>query len=520
MTAKSLPPTGEFPPRAAQPFADPVSVHYNATHDMRDWTVVVMKRKDRVTGRASAVLAALLVLALAALVAGCGGEEIPTTTPGPIVTLRPTFTPTSDQGLLLETLTPLPETTLPAQVSETPPGGTSPTSVESTQTPMIATATPSPVQASKTPTSLPATPTPGQQVRMESPGYGMQAFLWWRPEVAQRDLEAIRDAGFGWVKQAFAWRDIEGRGKGQYDWSITDRIVDQVQGVGGLKLIVRLDSDPTWASGQAYPNAGGILMTPPQNTQDYAGFCGVVAARYKGRIAAYQVWNEPNLAREWGGQAPSPAGYAALLKACYQAIKQADPSAIVISAGMAPTTRDDAAAMPDTRFLEGMYAAGAKAYFDALGAHGAGYKAPPEKDPGEVANDANYYNVGDPTCPGTPCRVYCFRHVEDLHQVMVDHGDTGKQVVVLEFGWTMDPRPDSAYHWHAVTEQQQAAYLVGAYQYAKQNWQPWIGVMSLIYMPSIDWTQADEQYWWSIAIPNYPQLYSYQSYRDLKAMPK
>jgi hypothetical protein len=347
----------------------------------------------------------------------------------------------------------------------------------------------------------------------------MQAFLWWRPEVAQRDMELIRDAGFGWVKQGFAWREIEGMGKGQYDWSVTDRIVDQSESIG-LNMIARLDNDPSWAGGRSYPNAEGVIMSPPGNLQDFADFCTAVASRYKGRIAAYQIWNEPNLQREWGGKAPNPAAYVEMLKVGYQAIKKADPNAIVITAGLAPTTRWDSVAMPDTEYLKQMYAAGAKPYFDALGAHGAGYKAPPEMDPGAVANDPNYYNVGDPNCPGPSCRIYCFRHVEDLHQIMVDNGDTAKQVVVLEFGWTMDPRPDSPYHWHAVTEEEQAEYFVGAYQFAKQNWQPWIGVMSLIYMPNIDWTKDDEQFWWSVAAPNYPQFFPYKSYRDLAVMPK
>jgi len=348
----------------------------------------------------------------------------------------------------------------------------------------------------------------------------MQAFLWWRPEVAQRDLELIKGAGFGWVKQAFPWRDIEGKGKGQFDWSITDRIVSQVEGVTGMRLIVRIDSDPTWATGRAYPNGDGIVMTPPSNLQDFADFCSALAARYKGRIAAYQIWNEPNLSREWGGKAPDPAGYVSLLQAGYEAIKRADPAAAVISAGLAPTTRWDNVAMPDTEYLKRMYQAGAAAYFDLLGAHGAGYKAPPDMDPGQVATDPNFHNVGDPNCPGDACRIYCFRHVEDLRQIMVDNGDAAKQVVVLEFGWTMDQRPNSPYAWHAVTEDQQAVYLVGAYQYAKKNWQPWIGVMSLIFMPDLDWTKDDEQYWWSIAIPNYPQFYPYRSYRDLAAMSK
>jgi len=476
-----------------------------------------MKRFNTPGSNVRPLQAALILLALALLLAGCGKPATSTPFPTIAATLRPTFTPTSAQPSTLVPATGVPST----QPSDTPEPSPSPTStVELTQTPVVVTATPTPGQATRTPTASPPSPTPAPRVRMESPGYGMQAFLWWHPEVAQRDLEKIREAGFGWVKQGFAWRDIEGAGKGQLDWSIPDRIASQVEGVGGLKLIARLDSDPAWASGQSYPNTQDILMTPPRKLQDYADFCGAIAARYRGRIAAYQVWNEPNLAREWGGKAPDPSGYVAMLKACYQAVKRADPQAIVISAGMAPTTRNDAVAMPDTEYLNRMYASGAKPYFDALGAHGAGYKAPPEKDPAEVASDPNFNN-GDPTCgQGPSCRVYCFRHVEDLRQVMVDNGDADKQVVVLEFGWTRDSRPDSPYRWHAVTKEQQAAYLVGAYQYAKRNWQPWIGVMNLIYMPNPDWTENDEQWWWSIAVPSYPQFLPWEAYNNLKAMPK
>jgi hypothetical protein len=430
-----------------------------------------------------------------------------TVTPQPTSTVAPADTDSSSPTEPVATTAPdetpaVPEDT-PAAPAETPSGAA--TEAQPTAAPEQPTATVAPVV--------------GNPVKMQSPDYGMQAFLWWRPEVAQRDMELIRDAGFGWVKQGFAWREIEGQGKGQFDWSTTDRIVNQAESIG-LHLIARLDDEPGWASGQTYPNTANVIMTPPKNLKDFADFCYALASRYKGRIAAYQIWNEPNLAREWGGQAPNPEGYVKLLKAGYQAIKRADPDAIVISAGLAPTTRADKVAMPDTAYIKKLYAAGAKPYFDALGAHGAGYKAPPGKDPGEVANDPNYYNTGDANCPGPACRIYCFRHVEDLHQIMVDNGDTKKQVVVLEFGWTMDSRPGSPYAWHAVTEEQQAEYMVAAYQYAKQHWQPWIGVMSLIYMPNIDWTENDEQYWWSIAIPNYPQFYPRKAYRDLAVMPK
>jgi hypothetical protein len=445
----------------------------------------------------------------------------PDATPTPAATLRPTFT-----SAPLDSPTPTLTAETPAAADTETAVTTEATSTEAavespTQAPTEEPATQAPTAAPTEPPKPTATtaPSSGKPAQMKSPDYGMQAFLWWRPEVAQRDMELIRDAGFRWVKQGFAWREIEGIAKGKFDWSVTDRIVDQAESIG-LNIIARLDSDPTWASGQTYPNANNVIMTPPKNYQDFADFCSALASRYKGRIAAYQIWNEPNLAREWGGQAPDPESYTRLLKAGYQAIKAADPNAIIISAGMAPTTRFDKVAMPDTEYLKRMYVAGAKPYFEALGAHGAGYKAPPEMDPGAVANDPNFYNKGDANCPGPACRIYCFRHVEDLRQIMVNNGDSAKRVVVLEFGWTMDSRPNSPYAWHAVTEEQQADYFVRAYQYAKQNWQPWIGIMSLIYMPNVDWTEDDEQYWWSIAVPNYPQFLPRKAYRDLAPMQK
>jgi len=462
-----------------------------------------------------------LLAGMALSLASCGEKtaQVPT----PAGTLRPTFTSIPAQAATLEPSATLPVPTVAAtatltpMVTETvPTDEPSPTGAPvATQTPMVVTATPAPATATPQ-----ASPTPGLRTKMRSPDYGMQAFLWWRPEVAQRDLEEIHNAGFRWVKQDFAWREIEGAGKGRFDWSIADRVVAQVQSVGKLRLIVRLDSDPTWASGQTYPNAQNVIMSPPKDLQDFADFCYAVASRYEGQIGAYQIWNEPNLSREWGGKAPDPAGYVAMLKAGYQAIKRADPDALVISAGMAPTTRNDKVAMPDTQFLTRMYAAGARPYFDYLGAHGAGFKAPPEMDPADVSTDPNYYNRGDANCPGPACRIYCFRHVEDLHQISIDNGDPYKRVVVLEFGWTMDERSNSPYRWHAVTEDQQAEYFVHAYQYARDHWQPWIAVMSLIYMPDNNWTQDDEQFWWSIAAPGYPQFIPYKAYRDLAAMPK
>ncbi|MBN1995014.1 MAG: cellulase family glycosylhydrolase [Anaerolineae bacterium] len=368
------------------------------------------------------------------------------------------------------------------------------------------------------PTPIPVEPVLNTApVTMTSPDYGMQVFLFWQEEIADRDLQLVKDAGFRWVKQEFAWREIEGAGKGAFDWSRTDRVMDQID-AHGLKVIVRLGVQPEWAGG-GFPEVG-----PPNNVQDFADFAAAVATRYQGRIDAYQIWNEPNLAREWGNRPPNAAEYTQMLKMAAEAIKAIDPYPIIISAGMAPTTRNDDVARPDTYYIQEMYDAGAQPYFDALGVHGAGYASPPETDPAEVASTPGLANPGDfkpeNAVPEELRRVYCFRHVEDVREVMVRNGDEAKQVVLLEFGWTIDPRPDSPYNWHAVTPEQQDKYFQRAYAYAKENWQPWIGVMSLIYIANPQWTMQDEQTYWSIVYPTYPEFTPAPAYFGLKTMPK
>jgi len=382
-----------------------------------------------------------------------------------------------------------------------PPSAT-PLPAPATPTNLAATATPVPTATTAPPTF---TPTPAPQ-GMTSPDYAIQVFLW-GSAVANRDLALAKEAGFRWVKQSIEWRYVEPHVKGTYEFNEPDRLIDLI-GKLGLKVVARVDNQPVWArSDKIFPGSG-----PPDKPQDLADVLHAIAARYKGRIQAYEVWNEPNLAREWGNVAPNPKDYVTLLKAGYEAIKAADPDALVISAGLSPTTASGAVAMPDIEFVKGMYLAGGGQYFDALGAHAAGFKAPPDVSPEDVAMNATY-NHGE----GAAGRIYCFRHVEDVRQVMVANGDSAKRLAVLEFGWTTDTRPNSPYRWHAVSETQQADYLVGAYQWAMEAWQPWIGFMSAIYVAAPYWTPNDEEYYWSITLPDGSVR---PAYRALAAMKK
>ncbi|MFQ5945356.1 MAG: hypothetical protein ACE5NC_03820 [Anaerolineae bacterium] len=58
---------------------------------------------------------------------------------------------------------------------------------------------------------------------------------------------------------------------------------------------------------------------------------------------------------------------------------------------------------------------------------------------------------------------------------------------------------------------------MGAFRFARENWQPWIGMMVVIYLADPDWTEEDEQFWWAITDPDGSAREAYQS---LKSMPK
>jgi hypothetical protein len=359
--------------------------------------------------------------------------------------------------------------------------------------------------ATITPTPVPPpTPTSWPRPRLSTPEYGMQVFVWWSDQdIVERDIQLVADADFGWIKQNAGWRDIEkfeGLDPGDWDWALADRVVNMAERYD-LNVLFRLDRQPLWAN----EHRNG----PPENLEDFGRFCSAMAERYKGRVRAYQVWNEPNLAREWAQRRPNPAEYVELLKICYAAIKAADPEAMVISAGLAPTGTDNEQAMPDDAFLRGMYEAGAAPFFDLLGLHAPGYKAPPELSPDEAADNLEYGGQ----------RAFAFRHVEDMRIIMEEYGDGAKQIAILEFGWTSDPREGSDYRWHAVTEEQKAEYLVRAFQYARDNWSPWVGLMVVVYVADPSWTPDDEQYWWAITEP-FPELSVRPAYEALREMEK
>ena len=326
-------------------------------------------------------------------------------------------------------------------------------------------------------------------LKFASLSYGVHTFLWWNETYRTWDLDNVRQLNFAYVKQSFSWSNIQPE-PDHWDWSLADEVVAETL-YRGRRIVARIDDPPEWAVHQRQN-----VEQPPYDMDALVTYCGTLAERYAGQIEAYQIWNEPNITREWGDQVPNPKAYVRLLAACAGAIRESDPNAIIITAGLAPTGSRDVSAMPDDEYLWRMYEdADVSPHFDVLGLHAPGYKLPPEASLEDAAAEEQDHWAR-------------FRHVEDMRAIMVANGDAHKQIAITEMGWTTDNRPDSIYEWFGVSPQTQAEYLARAYAFAAENWRPWVGLMVTIYMSKDTWTPDDEQWWWAITEPADPPVWT------------
>jgi polysaccharide biosynthesis protein PslG len=313
-----------------------------------------------------------------------------------------------------------------------------------------------------------------------------------------------REAGFGWLKQQVRWSDVE-KTKGQPDWSELDKIVD-FSLKAPVNVMFSVVSSPTWS------RAAGGVDGPPDNLADFAVFMSQLATRYKGQVRAYEIWNEQNFSREWGGGQINAGAYVELLKVGYEAVKAADPNAIVVSGALTPTGfTDPNVAIDDVLYMEQMYQykeGMIKQYADVVGAHAGGFNNPPEADPNSASTEQFR---GHPS--------FYFRRVEQLRSVMEKYGDGGKRMWLTEFGWSTANLAPGYEYGRFNTEQNQADYLVRAYNLAKTRY-PWMGVMfvwNLNFATLPDLPPTDEKPPFGILNKDWTPR---PAYNALKAMPK
>jgi hypothetical protein len=286
----------------------------------------------------------------------------------------------------------------------------------------------------------------------------------------------------------------------------------------GIKLLFSVVKAPAWAR-----PAGDTDQGPPADPNTYGEFIKAMAARYKGRVQAYEIWNEQNLYYEWGGlNRPNAREYMALLKVAYGAVKSVDSGATVVSGALTPTGAPLPWAIDDFAYLEQMYQLGLKNYCDAVGVHPSGYNVPPDTTWQQACDVITKDGAGYRGPCNSPHHSWSFRStMEGYRNIMVTYGDSGKRLWPTEFGWAsvdgLGVPPATNYEFAADnTEAEQAQYTVRAYQMAK-NW-GWVGPMflwNLNFGPICG--AGDEKSAWAIVRPDWSMR---QTFAGLANMPK
>jgi hypothetical protein len=199
----------------------------------------------------------------------------------------------------------------------------------------------------------------------------------------------------------------------------------------GIGVIATVRSTPCWAS--SAPEAMLKLCTaarptqanawPPRDPASYASFVAYLAQRYGSRLAAIEIWNEPDQSNELYFAGPEKAKrYTALVRAAYPAIKLANPAVPVLAGSLVGA---------NGVFLRALYAAGMRGYYDGLAVH--------------------FYTL-------------TLASLRAIRQVQLENGDS-KPLWLDEFGWSSCwPRHRIQEEQACVTPQVQAADMVNIFR--------------------------------------------------------
>lgn len=181
-------------------------------------------------------------------------------------------------------------------------------------------------------------------------------------------LDLAKRAGARVIRLQADWSTLEPRRKGEVDPAAVAALDRSISAAAtrGMKTILVLSSTPCWASSapakgsceRADANRFSVTRYPPADPRSAIPIATLLAGRFANRLAAFQVWNEPDQQNErfWAG--PNKAvTYSALVRALYRPLKQAAPKVPVIVGSFVGI---------DGRWLKAMYKAGIKGFYDGL----------------------------------------------------------------------------------------------------------------------------------------------------------
>ncbi len=230
--------------------------------------------------------------------------------------------------------------------------------------------------------------------------------------------ERTKELGPSWIRlQSMHWRTAQPTQTAPIDWTAFITLEQELAVANdlGLKPIVTIFHNPDWATiPYVDPTTGETRHAKcgpikEEYFDEYAAFLKEVVARYSQppyNVHHWELGNEPDadirtykLGQEienfygcWGNaEEPFYGGkhYGEMLKVAYPAIKEADPSAVVMNGGLLieePETTDPEKGKPEL-FFKGMLEAGAGESFDVLAFH----TYPGIQGPRDFDSDINHF---------------------------------------------------------------------------------------------------------------------------------
>ena len=296
-------------------------------------------------------------------------------------------------------------------------------------------------------------------------GIGIQPVNpFWRSNLreAEDSYSKIARVGFQWVRITASWHRIQSSKNGGYDWQDIDDAIALAKKYN-LKVLMQISGAPEWATGvdklsaaeKNALNARKIWVASfaplPQYDNDFSNFVSALVKRYARQgVIDYEFWNEPGNPEFWHdtiqNPKPNPEHYTHLLKIAYTAAHNAHNDVNVMAGGMTVGGSNNSTGyIGPMEFLERMYRAGAKEYFDGVSHHPYGIYARAFRDNGW----ANM--IGDVVKPGGGEKT--------LYQIMLENGDGNKKI------WSSEVGLDATYP--GVDETKQAnviSQILGWYQ--------------------------------------------------------
>lgn len=296
------------------------------------------------------------------------------------------------------------------------------------------------------------------------------------------------DIGAGWVRIDVTHSTVEPNAPvgsvHTYDWSAYDAAISELQS-GGFKILIVAGYSPAWNrdGSCAFSNAR------PVDVQAFADFVGAAVTRYS--PDAVEVWPGANSVQYYC-PGVSSSHYAGVLEASYISAKTAKPSLAVLSTGMVPAVTSLPNTESPTDFLQGIYTAGAKDYFDAVGFHPYSYPDAPSVP--YAGGTPNGWQTMEQTTPS-------------LRDVMTSNGDSIKRIWPTEWG-----APTAGDTTHVTEQQQGDDYTLDALKRLAQK--AWSGP-SFIYSPRDLGTGPTVADFFGLTDRNWNPKPGYWAYRSL-----